>query len=295
MGRGQSRRSLEKLGISEEDVASLSERQFERYKAQAVESIESIFAVGLDLVEEIARNGGLPAAPADETGHRSPYQPRSITGRRRRSAGEIGELLGVVRGLLAQQTGPISIRHLFYLVVSAGAFEKTERGYQNLKHQLTKWRRSGAIDSTAFADATRWYYGNPGHRGPRAFLEETIRTYRFNLWEEQDVHVEIWAEKDAIASILLEAADPWRVQVFPFRGFPSLTSLYNAAEIFREKQAEGKTVHVYYFGDRDRYFRTVKENARQTRESISKFIRSEGEKAETHNEGVEPAGCVFGC
>jgi hypothetical protein len=63
--------------------------------------------------------------------------------------------------------------------------------------------------------------------------------------------VEIWAEKDAIASILLEAADPWRVQVFPFRGFPSLTSLYNAAEIFREKQAEGKTVHVYYFGDRD--------------------------------------------
>jgi hypothetical protein len=61
------------------------------------------------------------------------------------------------------------------------------------------------------------------------------------------------------------------------------------------EQAEGKTVHVYYFGDRGRYFRTVKENARQTRESISKFIRSEGEKAETHNEGVEPAGCVFGC
>ena len=88
-------------------------------------------------------------------------------------------------------------------------------------------------------------------RAAARFLEETIRTYRYNLWADEAVHVEIWVEKDAIASILLEAADPWRVQVFPFRGFASLTSLYNAAETFREKQAEGKTVHVYYFGDHD--------------------------------------------
>lgn len=155
------------------------------------------------------------------------------------------------RGLLDQQSGQVSIRHLFYLVVSKGAIEKIERDYQNLKHQLTKWRRAGAIDWTAFSDSTRWYYGRPGHAGPRAFLEETIRAYRFNIWEEQDVHVEIWAEKDAIASILLEAADPWRVQVFPFRGFASLTSLYNAAATFRQKQAEGKAVFVYYFGDHD--------------------------------------------
>jgi hypothetical protein len=179
------------------------------------------------------------------------YRPRSITGRRRRSADDLAGLLQIVRGILDQQSGPISIRHLFYLTVSTGVVEKTERGYQNLKHQLTKWRRAAAIEWASFSDATRWYYGRPGHAGPQAFLEETIRTYRYNLWEEQDVHVEIWAEKDAIASILLEAADQWRVQVFPFRGFASLTSLYNAAETFREKQDEGKDVFVYYFGDHD--------------------------------------------
>jgi hypothetical protein len=142
----------------------------------------------------------------------------------------LDELLQAVLSLLAEQSGPISIRHLFYLTVGVGAVEKTERGYQNLKHQLAKWRRSGAINWTAFSDSTRWYYGHAGHAGPRIFLEETIRTYRYNLWATEDAHVEIWAEKDAIASILLEAADPWRVQVFPFRGFASLTSLYNAAE-----------------------------------------------------------------
>ncbi len=181
------------------------------------------------------------------------YRPRPIASqtRRRRSPDELAELLRVVQDLLDQQTGRISIRHLFYLVVSAGAIEKTDRGYQNLKQQLTNWRRAGVIDWDAFSDSTRWYYGRPGHASAEEFLRESIRTYRFNLWATRPVHVEIWAEKDAIASILLEAADPWRVQVFPFRGFASLTSLYNAAETFREKLTEGKKVFVYYFGDHD--------------------------------------------
>lgn len=181
------------------------------------------------------------------------YRPRSIKRRRRRrrTAADLADLLQVVLVTLDQQSGPISIRHLFYLLVGLGVIEKTERAYQNLKHQLTRWRRAGEIDWTAFADSTRWYYGRPGHGSMTECIDESIRTYRRNLWAERDVHIEVWAEKDAIAAILLEAADPWRVQVFPFRGFASLTSLYNAAEAFRQKQDEGKEVFVYYFGDRD--------------------------------------------
>jgi len=39
--------------------------------------------------------------------------------------------------------------------------------------------------------------------------------------------------------------------VFPLRGHASLSSLYSAAELFREKQAEGKKIYLYYFGDSD--------------------------------------------
>jgi hypothetical protein len=123
------------------------------------------------------------------------YRSRSIAPRSRRSAAEVDQLLIVVRRLLDQQSGRISIRHLFYLVVAAGAFEKTERGYANLKHLLTRWRRAGAIEWRVFSDSTRWYYGHPGHPGPRAFLEETIRTYRYGAWHGRDVHVEVWCEK----------------------------------------------------------------------------------------------------
>jgi hypothetical protein len=92
-------------------------------------------------------------------------------------------------------------------------------------------------------------------------LEEAIRTYRYGLWESHPHHVEIWCEKDAIASILHEAADPWRVQVLPLRGYASLSSLYSAAEMFRDKQDEGKQVHVYYFGDHDPSGRDIDRSA----------------------------------
>jgi len=90
-----------------------------------------------------------------------------------------------------------------------------------------------------------------GTLGPTAFLEESIRTYRYDLGHDQPDHVEIWAEKDAIVSVLLDAADPLRVQVMPFRGFTSLTSLYNAAMNFKDRIDEGKEISIYYFGDHD--------------------------------------------
>jgi hypothetical protein len=49
------------------------------------------------------------------------YRSRSIAPRSRRSAAEVDQLLIVVRRLLDQQSGRISIRHLFYLVVAGGA------------------------------------------------------------------------------------------------------------------------------------------------------------------------------
>jgi hypothetical protein len=169
----------------------------------------------------------------------------------RRSKSELlGLRLGVQR-LLDEEDGPISIRHLFYRAVAAGLIEKSERAYKNLQQQLTKWRRAGLIPWDAFSDSTRWHYGRVAQSSMAAYLAESVRLYRYDLWRDRDVYCEIWVEKDAIVPIVLEAADPWRVRVFPFRGFTSLTSLYTAAETFRAKQAEGKAVFVYYVGDHD--------------------------------------------
>lgn len=149
------------------------------------------------------------------------------------------------------EEGRMTIRHLFYRLCMAGAIEKTENAYKNLIGHLSKWRRDGSIRYSAFTDNTRWYYGSQGHTDLEDALRTTAEAYRKNLWNSQPHYVEVWCEKEAIASILVDAARPFGVQVFVCRGFPSLTSLSSCAELLRAEKDKGKDAHILYFGDHD--------------------------------------------
>lgn len=49
---------------------------------------------------------------------------------------------------------PVSLRGVFYRVVSAGAIEKTEEGYDLIGRQLLKLRRAGAVPYSSITDGT---------------------------------------------------------------------------------------------------------------------------------------------
>src|SRR6266478_8443981 len=125
--------------------------------------------------------------------------------RKRRTHAALAHLFAVAKANLGRQTCRIPIRHLCYLLSSDLTIPKTERGFKAFGKLLTKWRRKKLISWKTFSDATRWHYGSRTHDSLTDALAETIRYYRRNLWAEQDVFIEIWCEKDAIASILLEA------------------------------------------------------------------------------------------
>ncbi len=177
------------------------------------------------------------------------YGSRSIRSRRTKS--DLTALLQACQEVISSEPGQITIRHLFYRLVGRGAIAKSEREYKALGRHLMNWRRAGLIPWSAFADNTRWYYGSRRFDGIEAVLLNTRDAYRRNLWASQRAYVEIWAEKDAIASILTEEADSFGVKVLPLRGFASGTALYNAAEAFKAQIEAGKEVYVYYFGDFD--------------------------------------------
>ena len=169
----------------------------------------------------------------------------------RRTKADLRDILEASKEILEEEHGSITIRHLFYRLVGTGLLEKTEHEYKHLSGYLMKWRRSGEIPWSAFADNTRWYYGRRGSSNMEAALLNTRDSYRRNLWATQPIFVEIWCEKDAIASIILEEAQGFGVQVFPLRGFISGSALYNAANGFKEQIEDGKEVYIYYFGDHD--------------------------------------------
>jgi hypothetical protein len=180
----------------------------------------------------------------------SVYQSRSIK-RRRRTNQELQAILEASRAIIVEEKGAITLRHLFYKLVALKLIDKTETEYSKLGSYLMKWRRSGQIPWSAFADNTRYYYGTQGYLGIEDALRDIQDSYRRNLWASQDTFIEIWCEKDAIASIISEVANSFGVRVFPLHGFSSGTALFNAADTFKKAEAKGKEVCIYYFGDYD--------------------------------------------
>jgi hypothetical protein len=146
---------------------------------------------------------------------------------------------------------PITVRHLFYRLVGPGIISKTEAEYKNLGRLLTRWRRAGRIDWTAFADSTRWHIRAQTFDSLDDALRRTRETYRRDLWSTQPYYCELWIEKDAIASIVSDVANDFGVPVFVCRGFASLSSLHGAAQTFKNARWSGKDVVIFHMGDYD--------------------------------------------
>jgi hypothetical protein len=180
------------------------------------------------------------------------YRSRPVAARRaRRSPDQMWKLLDAVLSLLDGEETQITVRHLFYRLVGEGVIEKTEKAYKNLVQHLGRWRRAGEIEWSDFADSTRWHISAQTFDGIEDALQRTRETYRRNLWSTQSDYVELWLEKDAIASIVHDVAAEFGVPIFVCRGFASLSSLYGASQTFRKATENGKQVKIFHLGDYD--------------------------------------------
>jgi hypothetical protein len=143
----------------------------------------------------------------------------------------------------------MTVRQVFYRLVSMGTIGKTEQEYKGtVCRLLAEMRRDGQIPWHWIADNTRWQRKPRTYRGLDHLLHETANLYRRAVWERQDAYVEVWLEKDALAGVLNDVTSLWDVPLMVTRGFASLSYLYTAAEAIA---AVGKPAYLYYFGDRD--------------------------------------------
>jgi hypothetical protein len=155
---------------------------------------------------------------------------------------------GAIYATLANEH-PMTLRQLFYRLVSEGVVEKTESEYgSTVGRLLLQMRRDGSIPFDWVSDNTRWMRKTRTYSSLESALQRTAQTYRRALWDDQEVYVEVWTEKDAIAGVLLEETDEWDVPLMVSRGFSSETYLYEAAQTIRQVD---KPAYLYYFGDHD--------------------------------------------
>lgn len=161
-------------------------------------------------------------------------------------------LLKVSLDVIEEEGGQVTLRHLFYRLVSLGLLPKTESAYRRVASYTKTWRRAGMMPYTALTDSSRYYHGSMRYDSPEEAMMNALHNYRGDIWSGLDAHVEVWTEKDAMVDILVSAADPLGVKVFSTRGYASISSVANTAvPNLRYYLDNDKKVYIFYLGDLD--------------------------------------------
>lgn len=170
--------------------------------------------------------------------------------RRRRTGGELDAVDNAI--VTAVETeAPVTLRGVYYRVVSAGGVDKTEAGYQLVGRQLLKLRRARKVPYSAITDGTRLVRKPPTWSNVEEMLETASLSYRRALWQNQDVELIVLSEKDAISGTVYPVTAKWDVELGIVRGYSSETFVYSIAETVSANTANGKTTFVYQLGDHD--------------------------------------------
>ena len=145
----------------------------------------------------------------------------------------------------------VSLRQLYYQFVARDLMENTIRNYKKLGDIIRNGRMAGLISWDLLQDRSRSLFGQTTYDDVDDFLSYQYFRYKENRWKHQDEYVEIWVEKDALSSVVGRAASEYQVNYFPTKGYPSLSSLKDAADRLIRKNKMGKNVTILYLSDHD--------------------------------------------
>jgi hypothetical protein len=237
------------------------------------EAFEALFGVKIqDVAPDDPRLGQEPPTFEQIIGSRSrtparAYAPRSLT-RSRRSKAEMHDLRATIIGVLVDEQ-PLTLRQLYYRLVSADAIPKTEAGYGTVKRLLLDLRESGRVPWSWVVDNTRWVTAPDTYSGPEQALRAAARFYRRDLMASQPVRIEVWAESDSIGAVLTEVTEEYGIPLYIGRGYASRGYLHSAAEQIVAAAKTGKRTLILHLGD---YDPSGEDIARSVRETLTRYF-----------------------
>jgi len=145
----------------------------------------------------------------------------------------------------------LTLRQLYYQLVSRDVIPNKQSEYNKLSTLLTKGRMAGVVDWSAIEDRIRVpklpYYAEDIADA----LRDITNSYRLDRQAGQSVYVEVWCEKDALSQVLYRVTSQYHVRMMVNRGYSSTTAMHDAYERFDLAQSEGKELVILYVGDHD--------------------------------------------
>ena len=146
---------------------------------------------------------------------------------------------------------PLTVRQVFYRLVGAYGFPKTEAAYHRLGDILVRARRARVIDFADLRDDGVTAFWERWYASPGDFWDDAARRakrYQRDRQQGQAVRVELWCESAGMLPQLARVADGYSVPVYSAGGFVSLTAVRQIVD--RAIGRNGPTV-LLHVGDFD--------------------------------------------
>lgn len=155
-------------------------------------------------------------------------------------------MLDVAQEVL-RETHPMTVRQVYYQLVSRQVIENNRGQYQAVSNLLRDARKDGVIPWDWIEDRTRRPRPVQMWDDLADFIETVRRAYRRDVWPAQPGYLEVWLEKDALSGIFETELRRYGVTLNVGKGYDGWDSIHNAADRYRD----GDGVTVLYFGDLD--------------------------------------------
>lgn len=156
-------------------------------------------------------------------------------------------LIDAALSILAEQN-PMTIRQLFYRLVSVRAVPNNLASYQLVSRVMTKCRDDLRCPFEWIADRSRPVYASSVFDDATEYANTVRGAYRKNYWATQPEHVEVWVEKDAIVGSIEDICNELGITIRVGRGYWSTTAAHGIAQILAGIH---KPITVFYCGDHD--------------------------------------------
>ncbi len=165
----------------------------------------------------------------------------------------------------------LTVRQLFYQLVSRNRITNSERSYKNLIELVKNGRYAGVLDWEHIEDRVRVLRQNPHFDGPEDRINTAAEYYRIDTWQGQPYRPEVWIEKDALLEI---ASEPCRLLDVPYlavKAYSSVSARWEARKRFLEYIRNGQTPVILHLGDHD-----------STGDDCSRFLKQDMELLTNH-------------
>ena len=150
-----------------------------------------------------------------------------------------------------EQGYKLTLRQLYYQLVSSDILENKVQNYAKLSRILTDARLCGFVDWEIIEDRIRVPRIPNSWDSIQDIISAALSQYRKDRHYSQENYVEVWVEKDALSGILEPITKKYHLNLMVNRGYSSITAMWKASQRFQEQINHDKNCHIIYLGDHD--------------------------------------------